>query len=184
VVIGLGGGRQALAGIGVAGRLRVGVGGARGRRGPRIALSVGLDPAAPRARVPRGVAVVQPQAFRRALAGAMVAVVAGGMTLYEACACGTPVVAVPVVPGQRTAVRRFVRAGLAAGVPASQARVGSGHWSEAVAAAVVDLLGDTDRRTRLARRGPRTIDGRGAARVADAIAALVAGRATRMTRTE
>jgi len=84
----------------------------------RVLLSLGLDSSGGPASVglPVGIEVVAPQRFRAALAQATVAVVAGGTTLYEACALGTPVVAVPVVPGQATTVRRFVRAGLATGV--------------------------------------------------------------------
>ena len=63
--------------------------------------------------------------------------VAGGTTLYEACALGTPVVAVPVVSGQTTTVRRFVRAGLVVGVP-STAGVGTDAWSRAAAVAARD----------------------------------------------
>jgi spore coat polysaccharide biosynthesis predicted glycosyltransferase SpsG len=106
-----------------------------------------------------------------------VAVVAGGTTLYEACALGTPVVAVPVVPGQATTVRRFVRAGLAAGPslptgPGSAAGVGNDRWARAVSAAALALLADPSRRRDLAIRGRLAIDGRGAAGVAQAIAPL------------
>jgi spore coat polysaccharide biosynthesis predicted glycosyltransferase SpsG len=118
--------------------------------------------------------MLAPRRFRAALEQATVAVVAGGTTLYEACALGTPVIAVPVVPGQATTVRRFVRAGLAAGArPRSGAAVGSDRWGQAIAAAALDLLADADRRAALSARGPRVIDGRGAQRVAQAIAGLV-----------
>ncbi|ODS53891.1 MAG: hypothetical protein ABS36_11840, partial [Acidobacteria bacterium SCN 69-37] len=45
------------------------------------------------------------------LSSAGVAVVAGGVTLYEACALGTPAVAVPVVAAQRPAIAAAAAAG-------------------------------------------------------------------------
>ena len=116
-----------------------------------------------------------PAAFRAALRSATVAVVAGGTTLYEACALGTPAVAVPVVPAQGTTVRRFVRAGLAVASPGARLPVGSDRWGRAAAAAALDLLTDAPRRAALAARGPRVVDGAGARRVADALRRLAHG---------
>ena len=173
ILVGLGGGQQARAGRSIAGNLRAALDRVPGLSRARVLLSLGLDSSggAASAGVPAGVEVVAPQRFRAALAQATVAVVAGGTTLYEACALGTPVVAVPVVPGQTTTVRRFVRAGLAAGVRGASG-VGTAAWGEALAAAALDLLADPVRRGELSRRGRLAIDGQGAARVARAIAAL------------
>ena len=68
--------------------------------------------------------IAAPTVSADALATASVAVVAGGVTLYEACALGTPAVALAVVPAQRlTTARGLPRAGAAidADAPASRA---------------------------------------------------------------
>jgi UDP-2,4-diacetamido-2,4,6-trideoxy-beta-L-altropyranose hydrolase len=178
VLVGLGGGEQAAAGLRVARRLRRGLDRRPGLSRARVLLSLGLGSAgrAVARALPAGIDLVSPAAFRGSLAQATVAVVAGGTTLYEACALGTPVVAVPVVPGQATTVRRFVRAGLAAAATrplAAAGAAGAAGWGEAAARAALDLLADGPRRDELSRRGRRAIDGAGAARVAAAIAALL-----------
>ena len=111
-------------------------------------LSLGLDSSADsgRSALPAGIDVGAAGAFRAALAQATVAVVAGGTTLYEACALGTPVVAVPVVPGQTTTVRRFVRAGLAAGVRGRGRRAARTRGAGRSPVAALDLLADASRR--------------------------------------
>jgi spore coat polysaccharide biosynthesis predicted glycosyltransferase SpsG len=180
VLIGLGGGQQAAAGASIARHLRTLLDRVSGPTRVQVLLSLGLPRSvhAGRTALPAGIDVVPPERFREALAQATLAVVAGGTTLYEACALGTPVVAVPVVPAQATTVRRFVRAGLATGVR-STARVGSDAWGRSAAAALLGLLADAGRRDEQSRRGQRAIDGAGAARVARAIDALVGDRAGR-----
>jgi spore coat polysaccharide biosynthesis predicted glycosyltransferase SpsG len=100
------------------------------------------------------------------LACASVAVVGGGVTLYEACREGTPTVAVSVVRAQRPTIRAFVSAGAALdGGPAS---------SLAVAPRLVArLMDDPARCRRIGKTGRSVIDGRGAQRVASAITTLV-----------
>jgi spore coat polysaccharide biosynthesis predicted glycosyltransferase SpsG len=184
VVIGLGGGRHAHAGLGVARHLRQTLDSQFGLSRVRVLLSLGLATAGlPAGRgLLHGVELIPAPRFRAALARATVAVVAGGTTLYEACALGTPVVAVPVVPGQATTIRRFVRAGLVVTAGAAQAAgVGSDRWSRAAAAAALDLLANEARQRDLSRRGRQAIDGRGAERVADAITRLL-GATTRTTK--
>jgi spore coat polysaccharide biosynthesis predicted glycosyltransferase SpsG len=105
----------------------------------------------------------------RALANASIAVVGGGVSLYEACALGVPAVTMPVVAGQRPTVRAFARLG------AAQAVAGG---TRAAADAALALLADRTAQRGLARRGRRLIDGRGAARAANAVAVLAAGRAS------
>ena len=147
ILVGLGGGQQAAAGSSIARKLRAELDCLPGLSRARVLLSLGLDSSADSRVVarPAGIEVIPPARFRDALAQATVAVVAGGTTLYEACALGTPVVAVPVVPGQTTTVRRFVRAGLAVGVPGT-AGVGTDAWGRAAAVAARDLLADPLRR--------------------------------------
>jgi len=101
------------------------------------------------------------------LARASVAIVAGGVTLYEAAALGVPVVAVPVVPGQRPAVAAFARAGAVVAVSRRSPR----HIAGAAAA----LVRNRSRAARLGRTARRLVDGRGAERVASALMRL-AGR--------
>ena len=98
-----------------------------------------------------------------ALAEADVAVVAGGVTLYEACALGVPSVGLAVVPAQRRAIRAFAKKGavIDAGSASTLPRV-----LVTAAAAVADLLRDSRLRTQTAGRAQRLVDGRGALRVA------------------
>ena len=101
-----------------------------------------------------------------------VAVVGGGVSLYEACARGVAAVGVPVVVPQRPTVRGFVAAGAALG------DAGSAPEAERVARDVVRLLRQPALRAALAGQGRTLVDGGGAGRVAEAIRQLVgsAGR--------
>ncbi len=107
------------------------------------------------------------------LAGADVAVVGGGVSLYEACAMGVPSVALPVVNGQVPTVRAFAKCGAAIGLE----RVGfnGGAGIRDAAAQAVALLNSPHQREALARRSSRLIDGQGASRAAAAVAALSQG---------
>jgi len=107
------------------------------------------------------------------LAACDVAVVGGGVSLYEACARGVAAVGVPVVVPQRPTVRGFVAAGAALG-DASTA-----PDAVRVARDVVRLLRQPAIRAALAAQGRKLVDGRGAGRVAEAIQQLVAGAGLR-----
>jgi UDP-2,4-diacetamido-2,4,6-trideoxy-beta-L-altropyranose hydrolase len=104
------------------------------------------------------------------LAACDVAVVGGGVSLYEACARGVAAVGVPVVVPQRPTVRGFVSAGAALGDATSTPD------AERVARDVVRLLRQPGLRTALAGQGRTLVDGRGAARVAEAIRQLIVSR--------
>jgi spore coat polysaccharide biosynthesis predicted glycosyltransferase SpsG len=107
------------------------------------------------------------ESLRGELARCAVAVTAGGVSLSEACALGTPVIAVPVTRGQERAVSGFARRGAAV-------RVAPGPDVAARVAAAVDALLDAPgRRARLGRAGRGLVDGRGAARVAAEIQRLI-----------
>lgn len=109
------------------------------------------------------------RSLHQEMARASVAVVGGGVSLYEACALGTPAVGVPVVAAQRPTVAAFVARGAAKGAtrqPVSARRV---------ADECVSLLSDAAMRRHLARMGRRLIDGRGAFRAAAAVALLAEG---------
>jgi spore coat polysaccharide biosynthesis predicted glycosyltransferase SpsG len=108
------------------------------------------------------------------LARSDVAVVAGGVTLYEACAVGVPVVALSVVPAQRAVVEAFAARG--AGIDAGM--LPGGMVVNRVGAAVAMFLGDWSARRLGAAAGRRLIDGRGALRLATRLRALAASAAS------
>lgn len=121
-----------------------------------------------------GIRTIAPKAFRRELAQATAAVLAGGVSLYEACALGVPAVALSVVDGQMAAVRAFGRRGAAidAGRVRASERRQADRTAARVAGVVAHLLASPDARERLAARAESTVDGRGARRVAAAIRAV------------
>jgi spore coat polysaccharide biosynthesis predicted glycosyltransferase SpsG len=100
------------------------------------------------------------------MARASVAVVGGGISLYEACAHGVAAVAVPVVAAQRPTVSAFVERGVARGVTRGPVS------PKSVAAECAELLTDEAIRRHMARVGQRLIDGRGAFRAAAAVSRL------------
>jgi hypothetical protein len=103
---------------------------------------------------------------------AAVAVVAGGVTLYETCALGVPAVAVAVVAAQRPTVQAFARRGAVrdGGLLTSRA---PGPRIDRVAQMVARLLAAPRARRAMARRARRLVDGRGTRRVADLIARVL-----------
>jgi spore coat polysaccharide biosynthesis predicted glycosyltransferase SpsG len=104
------------------------------------------------------------------LTRADVAVVGGGVSLYEACALGTPAVGVPVVAGQRPTVAGFVAKGAALGFPRTKV------VPRRVADATLSLLRQRRLRRYVTRAARRLVDGRGAMRAAHAITRLVRER--------
>jgi UDP-2,4-diacetamido-2,4,6-trideoxy-beta-L-altropyranose hydrolase len=100
------------------------------------------------------------------MARVSVAVVGGGVSLYEACAHGVAAVGVPVVAAQRPTVAAFVQRGVARGV--MRGRV----TARSVAVECAELLTDEAMRRHIARMGRRLIDGRGAFRAAAAVSRL------------
>jgi spore coat polysaccharide biosynthesis predicted glycosyltransferase SpsG len=112
------------------------------------------------------------RSFLSALADCDAAIVAGGVTLLEACAAGVPTVALAVVPAQRPAIRALS----GSGAVVDAAGLASTHPGRVRATrAVARLLADRALAGRLSRRARAMVDGRGAQRVARAIRALVAG---------
>jgi spore coat polysaccharide biosynthesis predicted glycosyltransferase SpsG len=110
-----------------------------------------------------------PHGLSRHLAAAGVAVVAGGVTLHEACALGSPIVAVPVVPAQRRAIAAAALAG-AALTPAGRDR---GRVADEAARLVARLLDEPHTAAVMARRASRLVDGLGASRVAARVRLLL-----------
>ncbi len=111
------------------------------------------------------------------LAAASVAIVAGGVTLYEACALGTPSIAVAVNAAQQVTIRGVARAG----ATVDAGRSGSAGVPAAIARQVERLLGDRADARRLAAAGRRLVDGRGAARVAAQVRQLAVSSAARVS---
>jgi UDP-2,4-diacetamido-2,4,6-trideoxy-beta-L-altropyranose hydrolase len=110
-----------------------------------------------------------PNGLASELNRATVAIVAGGVTLYEACALGVPVVATAVTAPQAATVRAMSRAGAVV----SGGRLDRDRDAPRVAAAAAALLADAPARRTLGRRARALVDGQGARRVAAALRRLV-----------
>jgi spore coat polysaccharide biosynthesis predicted glycosyltransferase SpsG len=170
VVVTLGGGRHVRQqGVAVARAIR------ELSPGARVQIIQGFG-ARSQSRLPQGCTWVRaPRGLTRVLARASVAVVAGGITMYEACALGTPVVVLPVVQAQRPAARALEVQGAvvdAAGGPQAEA--------VARAAALTSLLLARPLvAVRLGARAAAVVDGQGAGRVCQHLRALVAAFAVR-----
>jgi spore coat polysaccharide biosynthesis predicted glycosyltransferase SpsG len=111
-----------------------------------------------------------PRGLRDELARADVAVLGGGVSLYEACALGVPTVGVPVVKAQEPTVAAFVRKKAALG----EARTNVA--ADSIAAHAARLAAEGTLRRRISRTARSVVDGRGARRVAAAVAKLHHGR--------
>jgi UDP-2,4-diacetamido-2,4,6-trideoxy-beta-L-altropyranose hydrolase len=166
VVVSLGGGARAALALRLAQAIR--------RAAPDADVRVAAGFVAGGALRSDGVRAIAPTAFRRELARATAAVLAGGVSLYEACALGVPAVALSVVDAQMPAVRAFSRRGVAldAGRVHASAPAQAAQIAHRVATMTAQLLASPAAQRRLARNAGRAIDGRGAHRVADAIRAL------------
>lgn len=103
------------------------------------------------------------------LRSADVAVIGGGSTLWEVASLGIAVVAAVVADNQAASTAAAEAAGFVVGVDVRAGRRGATD----VAAAVIDLLDDADRRRALSTAGRTLFDGGGAARVVAAIEASV-----------
>jgi spore coat polysaccharide biosynthesis predicted glycosyltransferase SpsG len=122
----------------------------------------------------RGTWISSPTGLGDELSAATVAVVAGGVTLYEACALRVPVVAMPVTAAQHVTTRAFACRGAAVdcGWPSDERTI------DRVADAVVALFANPRLRKRLSRDAGVLIDGEGVTRVAAELRQLVAGGIT------
>jgi spore coat polysaccharide biosynthesis predicted glycosyltransferase SpsG len=162
VLIALGGGRRRA----VAWTLAKAIRRARPAVPVRIAAGLALSGAAPRA---DGVTWLGPQSgLGLELARAAVAVVGGGVSVYEACRLGTPVVAMAVVAAQQPTVRGFARLGAARDG-------GSSRQLATAVREVTKLIDGPDLRRRVSLAGRALVDGQGAIRVAEALTRLARG---------
>jgi spore coat polysaccharide biosynthesis predicted glycosyltransferase SpsG len=111
---------------------------------------------------PAGVDIVRaPAGLAEELAAASLVVTAGGVSMLESCRLGRPTVAVELAANQRQAIRGLAAEG--AVVPSS---------APVLVGDVAALLEHADRRVALADAARRAVDGKGPARVADAIEAV------------
>lgn len=106
------------------------------------------------------------------LSTSTIAVVAGGVTLYEACALGVPTIAIPIVPPQRKAVRAMGKAHAVLACRGGESAAEVAH----VVRAIEGLLRSPALRRALVRKARATVDGRGALRVSRLLRVLAAGR--------
>ncbi|MEH1102509.1 PseG/SpsG family protein [Micromonospora sp. CPCC 205561] len=118
-----------------------------------------------------------------ALIGAADLVVsAAGTSTWELCCLGAPSALVCVVDNQREAYRRVVGHGLVAGLGELPELAGAGLPGRAARAAAAGtlarLLASPRRRAALSARAWSTVDGRGRARVVDAVLAALAATPT------
>lgn len=142
------------------------------RRAPGLRIDVAPGFTARRRPALAGGRWIPPATLASTLAVADLAVVAGGLTAYEACALGVPAVAVAVVPTQQPTVR---------GLAKRRAVVDGGSLYDVDAPARISrvaaaLIEAPARRHRLARAARQLVDGRGAERIAAALRRLVDGR--------
>ena len=146
-----------------------------GARHPRLGVRVLANPAAPvwnrlagvlrRHEFPPACAV-DPTAMVGHLAEAAVAVLAMGVTVYEAMACGVP----SVVLCRTSADVAHARTLAARGAIVSLGQ----HWTEEqIGAAVAELLDAPGRCAAMSEAGRALVDGRGAGRVAARLASMV-----------
>lgn len=109
-----------------------------------------------------------PRHLRDLMTEADLAVSAGGQTLYELAACGLPTVAVQLHDNQTFNVRGLA----AAGIVRDGGCVADSDFESGLSQMVTDLIGDGGQRARMSEDGRSLVDGRGAVRVAEAVAAL------------
>ena len=157
VLIALGGGAHVFA---LAGRLST----ALAQRIPfvDITAAAGFSTRTRKPALASGRWISAPNGLTFELSRTSVAVVAGGVTLQEACALGVPAVAVAVVAAQRPAIRQA----------AQRRAVIDAKDLDHVAAHVARVIADPRQQRRLSAAGRRFVDGQGVFRVADRIRTL------------
>jgi spore coat polysaccharide biosynthesis predicted glycosyltransferase SpsG len=174
VLVALGGGAHVRSlGPALAARIR------RAAPNVRIDVAAGLLPRRAERKLPDGCRWIRvTNGLAPALATASAAVLAGGITLYEACVLGTPVVTLAVVQAQRVTTSAFAAAGAtidASGPVRSRAL-------DRAAASVTRLLTEPGEAARLSERARSLVDGRGAWRVREHLVALAERGRTRERR--
>jgi spore coat polysaccharide biosynthesis predicted glycosyltransferase SpsG len=111
------------------------------------------------------------------LRAADLAVTAGGGTLVELAAAGTPAIAVEVAENQSRGIAALV----AAGAALDAGRAGGRSLESRIAALVTTLATCPERRQALSAAGRAVLDGRGATRIAERLAVLAGARGAQVT---
>lgn len=169
VLVSLGGGPRVTAALKIARAI------ADANQHPWVTLAAGFNARLLQTRHPRVRLLESPSWLRSELARVDVAVVAGGVTLYEAALLGVPTVSLAVVTAQMPTIRAFERVGasIAAGCLTPRDRAASERTRTKAVQAVEALLGDEEKRRAMAVQGQQQVDGRGALRVAAALKRLM-----------
>jgi spore coat polysaccharide biosynthesis predicted glycosyltransferase SpsG len=147
-----------------------------GRRNPDIDITVarGLHGRRVPPRLTHGRWIDAPDGLAGSLAESDAAILAGGVTLYEACALGVPALALALTGSQHRTVRAIARLGAAMDLgcaPLSGATLGF------AAEAVAGLMASDAARASMGRAGRQLVDGQGVHRVAARLALLQRGGA-------
>ena len=157
VVVSTGRGATIGVGAGLAARLQFELPGAQ------VGLVAPADPG-----LPEGVEQLgTPDSLFAPLRSADLAVTAGGQTMLEATAVGTPCIAISLAENQRRQIEQLAAAGAVQAVDAPE--------PEQVATAAGELAHDIDARRSMSRAGQKAVDGRGAQRVAGEVRRLAGG---------
>jgi UDP-2,4-diacetamido-2,4,6-trideoxy-beta-L-altropyranose hydrolase len=113
-----------------------------------------------------------PQNMRDLMLACDLALCSGGQTTYELAATGTPAIAVQIAENQKHNLEGFV----GAGTLAVAGSIDDHDMEHRVKSELESLASDSARRAAMSQRGRALVDGRGAARAADAIMELARGR--------
>jgi spore coat polysaccharide biosynthesis predicted glycosyltransferase SpsG len=140
---------------------------ARRAPGATVVVAAGFS-RGPRPALPARARWIDANGLAAELARASVAVLGGGVTLYEASVSGTPVVALAVTRAQQQTVRAFARRGAAI----DAGRAGTTGFATRVAAGVARLLAFESQARVMGTQAHKLVDGRGAERVAIRLATL------------
>lgn len=107
-----------------------------------------------------------------------IAILAAGTTLHEAAATGLPAIALPIAPNQIERARQFQSLGL--GLTLAPA---DDEFAPRLRQTLTELLGAPALRQQLSLAGQRSVDGRGAGRVARRVTDLTAAAQTQQKST-
>jgi UDP-2,4-diacetamido-2,4,6-trideoxy-beta-L-altropyranose hydrolase len=94
---------------------------------------------------------------------------AGGSTMYEICACGTPAVSYSLADNQNGNVHGFEKEGL---IPFAGA-IEDPHMPDKAAELIAKLIDDNKSRKSISEKMQNRVDGKGAGRIAEAMISLI-----------